>query len=236
MPLAEIMKLYNDCNRKVAILCNHKRTVGATHEAAMEKMGDRIKGLKYQKWRTKQMMLAVDNKIKKKKGAEFFELDEDLDEEWIVEHQAFLAQELKVKIEKKFAKENEKLVSEGKKEMKTKELEERLGAVTELEKKYKKENKSKKVEAEGKGPSVEKFEAAITKIDQRIATMELQAEDREGNKEVALGTSKINYIDPRLTVVFAKKFNVPIEKFFSKTLREKFNWAIKSVETDDWEF
>lgn len=44
-----------------------------------------------------------------------------------------------------------------------------------------------------------------------------------------------NYIDPRLTVVFSKKYNVPIEKFFSKTLREKFEWAIKSVD-EDWEF
>lgn len=44
-----------------------------------------------------------------------------------------------------------------------------------------------------------------------------------------------NYIDPRLTVVFSKKFDVPIERFFSKTLREKFDWAIKSV-SEDWEF
>lgn len=182
------------------------------------------------------MMIDVDDKIKKKKGAKFFELDEDLDEEWIQEHQAFLVQELKTKIEKKFAKENEKLAAEGQKEMKPKELEERMDPVNELEKKFKKENKTKKVTAEGKGPTIEKLEANIEKIDQRIATMELQAEDREGNKEVALGTSKINYIDPRLTVVFANKFDVPLEKFFSKTLREKFNWAIKSVDTDDWEF
>ena len=34
-----------------------------------------------------------------------------------------------------------------------------------------------------------------------------------------------------------QKFNVPIEKFFSKTLREKFTWAIESIEDeDDWEF
>ena len=44
-----------------------------------------------------------------------------------------------------------------------------------------------------------------------------------------------NYIDPRLTVVFSKKFDVPIERFFSKSLREKFDWAIKSAEAD-WEF
>lgn len=40
--IAEKVKLYNDCNRKVAILCNHKRTVGAGHEQQMQKLGDRV--------------------------------------------------------------------------------------------------------------------------------------------------------------------------------------------------
>lgn len=40
--VAEKVKLYNDCNRKVAILCNHKRTVGASHEQQMQKMSDRV--------------------------------------------------------------------------------------------------------------------------------------------------------------------------------------------------
>src|SRR5277367_799056 len=137
------------------------------------------------------MILDVDPKQKKKKGAEYFELDPDLDEAWILEHQAFLVQEQRTKIEKKFQKENQKLVEQGEKEMKAKELTERLEAADELEAKFKKENRAKKVEAEGKGPTVEKYEAGIQKIDERIATMKLQAEDREGNKEVALGTSKI---------------------------------------------
>ncbi|KAI8965886.1 hypothetical protein F5Y11DRAFT_311769 [Daldinia sp. FL1419] len=235
--MAEKIKLYNDCNREVAILCNHKRTVGASHEAQMEKLGDRIKGLKYQKWRNKMMLLDVDPKQKKKKGAEFFELDPDLDESWIQEHQNFLVEEQRTKIQKKFEKDNQKRQEDGEKPFPDKELKERLQAADELAKKFKKENKTKKVEAEGRGPTVEKIENNIQKIEERIRTLELQAADRDGNKEVALGTSKINYIDPRLTVVFAKKFDVPIEKFFSKTLREKFNWAIKSVEDDDnWEF
>ncbi|KAI9735649.1 MAG: DNA topoisomerase 1 [Cirrosporium novae-zelandiae] len=233
--VAEKVKDYNDANRKVAILCNHKRTVAAGHAGQMEKLGDKIKGLKYQGWRIKQMMLAVDPKIKRKKGAEFFQLDDDLDQEWVREHQQFLLEELRVKTEKKFAKENEKLVAEGQKEMKQKELNERLEAVKELQTKFKRENKTKKVEPEGKGPSIEKYESNLERLDQRIANMVLQAEDKENNKEVALGTSKINYIDPRLTVVFSKKFGVPIEKFFSKTLREKFEWAIKSVD-ENWEF
>lgn len=189
--LHEKIKLYNDCNRKVAILCNHKRTVGAGHEAQMGKLTDRIKGLKYQKWRTKQMILDLDPRQKKKKGAEWFQLDEDLTEEWIEEHQSFLVEEQRTKITKKFEKDNEKLVAEGQREMKAKELTERLGAADDLAKKLKKENKTKKVEAEGRTPTVEKLEAAVEKIDQRITTMNLQAEDREGNKEVALGTSKI---------------------------------------------
>jgi DNA topoisomerase-1 len=145
------------------------------------------------------MMLDVDPKQKKKKGAEYFELDEDLDQEWILEHQAFLVQELRTKIEKKFAKDNEKLVANGEKEMKPKELTLRLEAADDLEKKFKKENKTKKVEAEGKGPTIEKLEAQIEKRDAQISNMMLQAEDREGNKEVALGTSKIvNNFEPKL--------------------------------------
>lgn len=41
--VAEKVKLYNDCNRKVAILCNHKRTVGAGHDQQMQKLGDRVR-------------------------------------------------------------------------------------------------------------------------------------------------------------------------------------------------
>ncbi|KAI1433763.1 eukaryotic DNA topoisomerase I [Xylaria sp. CBS 124048] len=235
--VAEKIKVYNDCNREVAILCNHKRTVGASHEAQMEKLNDRIKGLKYQVWRNKQMMLDLDSKLRKKKGAEFFDLDPELDEAWILAHQTFLVEEQCTKIQKKFEKDNQKLEESGEKPMPEKELKERLKDADLLAKKFKKENKSKKVEAEGRGITVEKLDANIQKIEERIRTIELQAADRDGNKEVALGTSKINYIDPRLTVVFANKFEVPIEKFFSKTLREKFNWAIKSVgEDDSWQF
>ncbi|KAL4778852.1 hypothetical protein BJX76DRAFT_342313 [Aspergillus varians] len=232
---AEKVKAYNDANRKVAILCNHKRTVAASHANQMEKMSERIKGQRYQKWRLKQMMLDLDSSLKKKHGAKFFELDEDMDKDWIKEHQAFLIEEQRQKIKKKFEKDNEKLAAEGEKEMKASELESRLEVVKDLEKKYNKENKTGKVEAEGRGPTVEKLEAAITKINQRVENMELQAQDKEDNKEVALGTSKINYIDPRLTAVFSKRFDVPMEKFFSKSLREKFEWAIKSVD-ENWEF
>ncbi|KAI5310803.1 DNA topoisomerase 1 [Ascosphaera atra] len=233
--IPEKVKDYNDANRKVAILCNHKRTVTAGHAGQMEKLGERIKGMRYQKWRLKQMILALDPKQKKKRGAEWAALDADLTPEWLQEHQAFLVEEQRQKVQKKFERDNEKRAADGEKPLPKKELDERMGTVKELEKKFKKENKTGKVEPEGRGPTVEKFEAQLEKLEARIENATVQAEDKENNKEVALGTSRINYIDPRLTVVFSKKFGVPIEKFFSKTLREKFDWAMKSVD-ESWEF
>lgn len=140
-------------------------------------------------------MLDLEPSLKKKKGAAFFEMDEDIDEDWIKEHQAFLVEEQRQKIQKKFDKDNEKLAAEGEKEMKVKELEERMEAAKDLEKKFNKENKTRKVEAEGKGPTIERLENSIAKLEQRIDNMSVQAQDKEDNKEVALGTSKIVSID-----------------------------------------
>ena len=53
-------------------------------------------------------------------------------------------------------------------------------------------------------------------------------------KNLSLGTSKINYIDPRITISFLKKHDLPIEKIFTKTLIEKFKWAFNIDE--NWKF
>jgi DNA topoisomerase-1 len=41
--MMERVKDYNDANRKVAILCNHKRSIGAAHATQMEKMTDKVR-------------------------------------------------------------------------------------------------------------------------------------------------------------------------------------------------
>lgn len=187
----EKFKEYNEVNRQVAILCNHKRTVAASHEDQVGKMQDRIDGVRYQQHRCRQMMLALEPKLKKQRGAAFFELPEGLTKEWVTEHHEALVAQEKQKITKKFEKENEKLVAEGSKEMKQGELHERLEAATELKKKLAAELKSGKVEPEGKSVSVDKLEEKIKKDDARVHNMSTQMEDKEGNKEVSLGTSKI---------------------------------------------
>ena len=40
--IPERVKDYNDANRTVAILCNHKRTVAAGHAGSIEKMQDKV--------------------------------------------------------------------------------------------------------------------------------------------------------------------------------------------------
>lgn len=40
--IQERVKAYNDANREVAILCNHKRTVAASHATSIEKMSERV--------------------------------------------------------------------------------------------------------------------------------------------------------------------------------------------------
>uniref|UniRef100_A0A8C1MT92 DNA topoisomerase I n=1 Tax=Cyprinus carpio TaxID=7962 RepID=A0A8C1MT92_CYPCA len=73
------------------------------------------------------------------------------------------------------------------------------------------------------------------KISEQLMKLEVQATDREENKQIALGTSKLNYLDPRISVAWCKKWAVPIEKIYNKTQREKFAWAIDMTD-EDFEF
>ena len=52
-------------------------------------------------------------------------------------------------------------------------------------------------------------------------------DSREELKTVALGTSKINYLDPRITVAWCKRSEVPLERVFNKSLLGKFTWAME---------
>ncbi|XP_039592055.1 DNA topoisomerase 1 [Polypterus senegalus] len=90
--------------------------------------------------------------------------------------------------------------------------------------KVRKDEKSKK--------AVESKKKAVQRIEEQLMKLEVQATDREENKQIALGTSKLNYLDPRISVAWCKKWGVPIEKIYNKTQREKFAWAIDMAEKD----
>ena len=74
--------------------------------------------------------------------------------------------------------------------------------------------------------SKEKAESTLKNLEVKIKKMNMKLKEREDNKQVALGTSKLNYMDPRITVSWCKKNEVNIEKILSKTTRDKFPWAM----------
>lgn len=64
-------------------------------------------------------------------------------------------------------------------------------------------------------------------IEIKIKTLKLKKETKLKMKNVSLGTSKNNYIDPRIIFSFIKKFEIPPEKLFTKVLIKRFEWANK---------
>jgi DNA topoisomerase-1 len=162
------------------------------------------------------------------KGSKMTEMEEesDLEDSWIEQHEKDLLVKEREKITTRFEKNNEKLVSEGKSALPKKELQDKLKAVDEMERDLKREKATGEIELKANA-TVDKLLAQVTKLDDRIKATKTQALDKEEGKETALGTSKLNYIDPRISAVWCKKYNVPVEKVFSKTLRDKFQWAME---------
>ncbi|KAI0358568.1 hypothetical protein OH77DRAFT_1397376 [Trametes cingulata] len=227
----EKLNAYNHANRMVAILCNHQRAVPKTHEQSMAKMKEKLRGLKYERMKLRHALFAIDPKFKKKK--KYSEPESDLDDDGIAAHEETMKAKEIEKAEKKFQKDNEKLVEDGKKPQDESVLKEKIKEIEAEYKRLKKERGTEKHTLKRERPT-EKIEEAIDKLDEKIKTFKLQMEDREAGKEVALGTSKINYLDPRITVAWCKAYDVPVEKLFSKTLLTKFPWA---MEVDpEWKF
>lgn len=227
----EKLNAYNHANRMVAILCNHQRSVPKTHEQSMGKMRDRLRALKYDHMKLRHVLFNLDSKYRKMK--QYADDESDLDDEWIVEHEESLKKKEIEKVEKKFAKDNEKSVEEGNKPQDESVLREKIAAIEVEFKRIAKERGTGRASLKRERPA-ERIEESIQKLDEKIKTFKLQMDDREAGKEVALGTSKINYLDPRITAAWCKIHNVPIEKIFSKTLLTKFPWAMEAE--SDWKF
>jgi len=211
---AEKVVEYNNANRQVAILCNHQRSVSKAQETQLENIGEKIAALKKQKIMLKKILKALnsgkDKKIPTKK-----------DEKKAAEKVANAA--AKAKKMKDEAKTNEAKIAATEADEKAKEMKRNLGKM-----KFEQAHLWEKV------PSKPQVAKKIQSWTQKVAKMEMDLKHKDDNKEVSLGTSKINYMDPRISVAWCKRNEVPIEKIFSKTLRDKFNWAM--AVPPDWEF
>jgi DNA topoisomerase-1 len=113
-------------------------------------------------------------------------------------------------------------------------LKDLLKEFKDLKEDYKKAKLGEHLDSKGKPVAPEKVKVKLDRTQQRLKKLKLQKAVKEDLKTVALGTSKINYMDPRITVAWCKKHEVPIEKIFNKSLLSKFHWAMTAE--PDFEF
>ncbi|GMF58493.1 unnamed protein product [Phytophthora fragariaefolia] len=152
MEVAPKVVLYNDANRKVAILCNHQRTAPKSFDTTLDKMNAQLDQLKSQLKDLKQMQTLI------AKGK---------------------ASSVKLKKEKK-----EKPSGDKDEDALAKKAEAHLFLRT---------------------PSADQVAKKIENWKKKIKALSLRLQDKTDNKEVALGTSKLNYMDPRITVAWCKR-------------------------------
>ncbi|CAJ0963333.1 unnamed protein product, partial [Mesorhabditis belari] len=97
----------------------------------------------------------------------------------------------------------------------------------------KKELKQAKTDLEkAREAEKEKVKKRVDRLKDQYKRLKINHTDKDENKQIALGTSKLNYLDPRISVAWCKKHEVPIEKVFNKTQREKFRWALDMADEE----
>ena len=212
-------------NKAVAELCNHKKTVSSTHAQTMANAQNRVNAQRM-KAKVLERELVLRKKILKIRCGK---LDPKLEYELNVKtedgHKVKIEPEpeLKVKAElevKREEREEEdqmnsmvgldradikkepKVDVKGKISNETVEEEEEILKVKEL----------KKTDKDGLKKRVEECKKRLKDALAKVEKAESDATLKEEMKEIALGTSKLNYLDPRITVQWCKTHEVPLEK------------------------
>lgn len=135
--VAEKVLAYNRANRQVAVLCNHQRAVPKTHGTQMEKLGDKILAVKYERQMVKEQILELEPSFRKKRE-DLTREESDLDEEFITRHLISLDVKEEERLEKVMVKENEKRVAEGEEPLKRSESKDKKVTLLSLERLEKK--------------------------------------------------------------------------------------------------
>ena len=100
--------------------------------------------------------------------------------------------------------------------------------------KVKKKELESKLSSENNKEKRKKIKEKIYKIKNQIEITNNKKDLKIELKSYSLTTSKTNYIDPRITIAFFKKHDLPIERVFTKALVDKFFWAMDVPK--DWKF
>eukprot|EP01105_Mastigella_eilhardi_P012966 TRINITY_DN2950_c0_g1_i2.p1 TRINITY_DN2950_c0_g1~~TRINITY_DN2950_c0_g1_i2.p1 ORF type:complete len:535 (-),score=203.54 TRINITY_DN2950_c0_g1_i2:114-1718(-) len=228
---------YNRANRQVAILCNHQRTIKENvFSAGMGKLKARMHELQKERDLLVKQIAKLSGKKKKPKK----EKDGSSDSEY----ERIRSDDSDIEEFKKVQQEREKLQKERKeREAREQEQEKKEKKKKDGKKGAKDEDDSSSSEDEDKKPrkstvhkpftekdlpdDVGKCEKRLALCRERMERLQTLMTDKGETKNYALNTSKLNYIDPRITAAWCKKVKLPIEKVFAKTIRDKFKWAME---------
>ena len=215
LTFAQKVLKYNEANKKVAILCNHQKTVSKAQEDGLAALADRLEVLKTQKKELGQVLKAL-----KENKPDAIKLKSDKAEKKVAAAKAAI-ERAKDMTEK--AKTPEDKIKATNAMQDAKEMQKAGRALV-----------SRESHLYSSKPNAESVKKRIGTWADKIKKLELDIRNKDDNKEVALGTSKINYCDPRISVAWCKANEVPIERVFPKTLRDKFVWAL--AVPPEWKF
>ena len=223
-----IQSTYKQANKAVAELCNHKKAVSKNHGQVMANAQNRVNALKV-KVNVLEKELVLRKKILKIISGKLPpKTDSDLKEETLDGHQVKGEPELKVKAEpelkvkvdpevknemEKSDEEDSKVTVERediKKESKVDVKEETTNAAEEEE--IVTVADLKKTSIKGMKEREEKCKKLLKKAMDAVEKAESNVAEKEDMKEIALGTSRLNYLDPRITVQWCTTHGVPLEK------------------------
>jgi DNA topoisomerase-1 len=234
---------YLRANREVAILCNHQKTVSAKSEEGIQKLREKAELYKRQLDELKAMLAKV--KAGKEDGIRLRSSDAKIQSR---------AEEAAKKIKKD--REDEEAAKYGgaaggagagagagaaASSSSSSSSSSAAAAAAAAEKAAAQDEKDLKAclrtlkDGEAhlwtKAPDRKSVEARIAVWEEKLEKQTAEVRDRDDNKTVALSTSKINYMDPRITVAWCKRVELRIEKPFEVALRNKFPWAMQALST-----
>jgi DNA topoisomerase-1 len=97
------------------------------------------------------------------------------------------------------------------------------------------------VRTAGQNKSMETLKNSLKEAEKKgdkktINKLTEQIEEKQVLMSVAINTSLVNYIDPRIVASWAKNQNVSINSVYNSTLQSKFKWAINLINSKDDEW
>ncbi len=77
---------------------------------------------------------------------------------------------------------------------------------------------------------IKRLQDRLEKKRKQINDFKLKIDFKEKTKNIAIGTSRNAYCDPRIGMSFCKTFDIPMEKVYNKSMQAKFEWALNCKE------